>query len=223
MFRLTYTAIIMLHCAICCCQSLPEYYAAFKQNRFNVGFKSICVFDTSAKYDLTCGDSTAILPVKNLGRPILLNIWYPAVQAADLPALTVEDYFDLPATDTTKIFMQKLKALQYENANLYAIQHNLNTENFNGDSAALIMARDTAFKNYLHSATSAHRNAQAATGDFPVVIYHHGLGGTLDDNYCLNTWQLTVISLSTVLSRIPMHHGRWVPAAQKQAAPIWIL
>lgn len=166
-------------------QSLPSYWTGLSKGPFAVGFKSLCVFDRERQYDLSCGDSTLKQTTKKLGRPILLNIWYPAKRTKDTTVVRVKDYFNFPEDNNTAIFFAKLKAFQFQYAKLYAINGNLKEKAYVGDSSLYEASKDTAFENYLSSTTLAHRNAPAMEGEFPVIIYHMGIGGTIDENSLL--------------------------------------
>ena len=167
-------------------QSLPAYWGDLKNGNYTVGFKSICVFDAARTYDLTCGDSTVVLGNKSVGRPILINMWYPSVKDKT-PALKVKEFFDFPDNENTKVFFSKLKDFQYEYSRFYAIDQNLKENDFSlkGDTtrAGRERLRKALFESYINAATISHRNAKAIAGDFPVIIYHQGLGGTIDGNY----------------------------------------
>lgn len=164
-------------------QSLPDYWTALKKGQFAVGFKSFCVFDTSRNYDLSCGDSTVAIK-KKPGRPILMNIWYPAKRTSDTTVIKIKDYFDFPADENTALFFAKLQAFQFQNSQLYSINGNMK-RSYAGDSSSLGQAKTAAFENYLSSGTIAHRNVPAANGEFPIIIYHMGIGGTIDENSLL--------------------------------------
>lgn len=169
-------------------QTLPEYWGNLQSGNYAVGFKSICVYDTTRKYDLTCGDTTVLLKNKNAGRPILMNIWYPAVKD-NTPALKVKDFFDFPTNENTQYFFSKLHDFQYKNSKLYAVEQNIKKNDFSQEGDTSLSGRDRKrtiiFENYIHANTISHRNAVTLEGDFPIIIYHQGLGGTIDENYLL--------------------------------------
>jgi Chlorophyllase len=158
-------------------QSMPEYWSGLQPGKFSVGFKSLCVFDTSRKYDL--------LKNKNLGRPVLINIWYPAKKSNDTTVLKVKDYFDFPSDENTQVFFLKLKEFQLDYSKLYSTDQNIRKKDFDGDSSLLENTRNQIFEHYLSAKTLSHRNAVASDGKYPFIIYHHGIGGTMDENNLL--------------------------------------
>ena len=105
-------------------QSLPDYRGNLQSGNYSVGFKSICVYDTSRKYDLTCGDTSIVINHKNNGRPVLINMWYPAV-IKNKNTIRIKDFFDFPFSEDTKLFFKKLNDFQYKNAKLYAVDENM--------------------------------------------------------------------------------------------------
>ena len=183
--RFTILSLVCLTYKFAAAQSLPGYWTNLQQGKFTVGFKSLCVFDTSRNYDLTCGDSPVILNSKNAGRPILLNVWYPAKHTKDTSVLEVKDYFNFPANENTKFFFAKLKAYQFKNSKLYSTDENMGEENFDGDSSSYERAKVAAFENYISSNTLSHKDVKPEDGEFPIIIYQQGLGGTIDENSLL--------------------------------------
>src|SRR4030095_2852411 len=166
-------------------QSLPGYWTNLKKGQFTVGFKNLCVFDTSRDYDLACGESTIKLKAKKIVRPILINIWYPAKRTNDTAVLKIKDYFNFPADDNTALFFTKLKAFQLQNSKLYSVDGNMKEKNFAGDLSLREKAKVAAFESYISSKTIARKNAKPEDSEFPVIIYHQGLGGTIDENTLL--------------------------------------
>ncbi len=168
-------------------QSLPAYWSDLKLGKYKVGFKSICVFDTTRQYDLSLGDSTSPLKNKKAGRPILLSIWYPAANSNG-PVMQLKDYFQFPENEDTHLFFEALKKYQYKYSKLYAAEGNIGKKSFAGDTTLLEKTRDKIFENYISANTTAHKNAAALGGEFPVIIYHEGLGGTVDENFLLHEY-----------------------------------
>ena len=169
-------------------QVMPEYYGDIKFGKYTVGFKSICVFDTARKYDLSCGDSSIFLKNKELGRPILINMWYPAIKT-NISALKIKDFFDFPTSESTKVFFKILNDFQYKNSKLYAVDQNIRKNDFHlledTSHTEWNRKRKEIFESYINSPTISHRNAKLIEGDFPIIIYHQGLGGTIDENFLL--------------------------------------
>lgn len=62
--------------------ALPAQQVAHPHNlRYGphpVGFRSMVLFDTTRTYDLTCGDTTIHIGNRDPGRPLVVNVWYPA-------------------------------------------------------------------------------------------------------------------------------------------------
>lgn len=103
--------------------------------------------------------------------------------------MLVKDFFDFPTNESTTIFFRKLKEYQFQNSKVYAVNENLSKYDIikEGDTSLVgrELKRANIFENYINSKTISHRNAVSIAGDFPVIIYHQGLGGTIDENYVL--------------------------------------
>lgn len=170
-------------------QAVENNYSDLKPSLYKVGFKSICVFDTTRNYDLNCAEQSQVITTKKIGRPILLNIWYPAEKTASSSPMLVKDFFDFPANESTAIFFRKLKEYQFQNSKVYAVNQNLSKYDIikEGDTslAGRELKRAKIFEDYINSKTISHKNAVSISGDFPLIIYHQGLGGTIDENYVL--------------------------------------
>lgn len=164
-------------------QAVPEYWGSLKKGKYGVGFKSYLTFDASRKYDLTCDDSTVVIKNINSGRPILINLFYPAVIKKDAVPITIKEYFDFPETDDTKTFFKKLKKLQLNNSKRYVVDYNIKVSNFSGDTSIVNKTREEVFEKYLALKTISVKNGEPISGEFPVLIYHQGLGGTLDEDF----------------------------------------
>lgn len=169
-------------------QTLPKYWGNLKCGKYTVGFKSICVFDTTRKYVLSCGDTSIAKQNKESGRPILINMWYPAIKAKT-STLKIKEFFDFPSSEGTNVFFKKLNNFQFKNSKLYAVDENIRKKDFASTADTSIAERERKrnliFEKYLHSPTISHRNAELIEGIFPIIIYHQGLGGTIDENYLL--------------------------------------
>jgi predicted alpha/beta-fold hydrolase len=101
----------------------------------------------------------------------------------------LKDFFDFPSNESTAIFFKKLKEYQFQNSKVYAVNQNLSKYDIikEGDTslAGRDLKRGKIFENYINSKTISYKNAQAIDGIFPLIIYHQGLGGTVDENYVL--------------------------------------
>lgn len=181
--------ILIFYYNISTAQSISGYWTKMKKGAYAVGFKNICVFDTTRNYDLNCGEQSQLITSKKLGRPILLNMWYPAEKNTNTDSLLVKDFFDFPSNESTAIFFRKLKEYQFKNSKVYAVNQNLSKYDIikEGDTslAGRELKRAKIFEDYINSKTISQRNAVAISGDFPIIIYHQGLGGTIDENYVL--------------------------------------
>jgi len=163
--------------------SAPELLSALDHGPLAVGFKSMVLFDTSRTYDLNMGDTT-LAAKPSVGRPILVNVWYPTAAPNDLP-IRVRELFEFPTNDTIVSFIDTLKEYSTTFSKWYCADQYLDLENLKAGTGLLDDQREQLQAAYWDKQTSSYRNANPMMGDHPLVIYHQGLGGTIDESWML--------------------------------------
>ena len=133
----------------------------FRAGNYAVGFRTIFHSDRSRTWKSTRSyDGTFSPDLK--GRPIQLNVWYPAAPDASSSRMRFVDYVDQGAPQ--------------EFAELNAIMKQRSR-----DDASSSVPRDEIPR--LESAEmNAYRNAPSAKGNFPVVLYFGGLNAPINSN-----------------------------------------
>ena len=143
--------------------------------KYAVGFRYSFQFDWSRAYD-------AAYPLSGHGkeakkaRPILAGIWYPA-RAGGSARMAFRDYLDLRGEDPR---------LADFPARLSKFTRSVVCEDlFEKKEALLPKEEREEFERLLSSATFAQKDAPPAEGRFPLIIYHHGAGGTYEEDSVL--------------------------------------
>jgi predicted dienelactone hydrolase len=121
---------------------------------------------------MTFGDKTTYATDK-APRPILVNIWYPAQSAGIGKTMRHRDYLEIQSTESPLAKFSAALA-EYVRA-LYA-------QGLPGNSPD---KEELLLDESLDTLTPCVRNATAAAGKFPLVIYHSGYGSTFEDNSVL--------------------------------------
>ena len=166
-------------------QETGNYWGKIKFGPYPVGHKKLITTDPNRTYDYTLGDTTIELINKPLGRPILLNIYYPAKKKKGGSRLTVQDLWQFSGDEGMKYYLQKFESYEAEMAKMYAIDENLNIQDFLGDTTKYNSILENLFKNYASTVLFAKDGLDQLNHNLPVVIYHQGLGGTFDENILL--------------------------------------
>jgi hypothetical protein len=159
--RIVWVALFFVHIAWA---QDPLLWGNLEPGPYPVGFHSSIVFDGSRKYD------------GRRGRPILLDVWYPASSPRD-KGLAYAQYLHVPEVSRHPWFKDRLEAF---------VRDVVSDDLFHAKTeAALNEAGRSALDKLLTSRTTAHADATPAAGPFPVVLYHAGAGGSFEENSVL--------------------------------------
>jgi pimeloyl-ACP methyl ester carboxylesterase len=160
---------------------------------YPVGLQSLITYDYSRRYDLPSTKPGATTP-RLKGRPIVVQVWYPAQPPEDAAAMPYEAYLTVSSTDDSlKAFVEQLNCFTRE-----AEQH----------WSGLDAAETDAFQRFLQTPTGCYLNAPPLGGSHPAVIYHQGLGGSIVDNPVLLEF-LASHGYVVATSAYPPEHGLW--------------
>jgi hypothetical protein len=140
-----------------------------------VGYRIRYELDHARRYDPEFTTDPA-KPAADRPRPILIAAWYPA-RKTDARPMDYRQYLDVSSDDARLAeFVRRLT---------YNVRVVVCEETVGKSPANLTPAEAAAFDRLLATKTFAVKDAPAADGRFPVVIYHPGLNGTHEDNSAL--------------------------------------
>ena len=141
-----------------------------------VGFRTVWQLDYSRRYNMTFGNATTYATGK-APRPILINIWYPAKAADGDKAMRHRDYLEIRSAEPPLARFSGALA-DYERG-----QYAQELPDKPGEGPA--DRGKHLLDELLDIPTPSVRDAAAAEGQFPLVIYHAGYGSTFEDNSVL--------------------------------------
>jgi acetyl esterase/lipase len=124
------------------------------------------VFDDKTKY-----------AVGKAARPILINIWYPARKVERAKPMLHREYLAIE-TDDSRLSRFATQLANYE-------RFVVCDEVWRQPPAKLSEIQRRAFDRFWDTPTASRRNAPAADGKFPIVIYHSGARSSYEDNATL--------------------------------------
>jgi hypothetical protein len=154
----------------------PPLWGKLSPGPYAVGFKSLWQLDYSRRYNMTFDDKSTYAPGKS-PRPILVNMWYPAKPAAADKTMRHRDYFKIQSADAL-LAKFSTKLMEYNHAVIAR-------EIMGKPAAELSDQEKTLLEQFLDTPTASFRDAAAAEGKFPLVIYHAGHGSSFEDNSVL--------------------------------------
>ena len=153
----------------------PLLWGGLKPGPHAVGFRLRYELDQSREYDPEFVTDTTRFPVHR-PRPIMIGIWYPA-QRTNASRMTYRRYLEIsPGAGRLAPFASRLES---------ALRDVVGDETTGHIPRAMTPAETRAFERLLATETFAVKNAPAASGKFPVILYHPGSGGTYEDNSAL--------------------------------------
>lgn len=139
------------------------------------GFKSYWVTDPARTYR-TAFDGGKTYGLTKSPRPVLVNVWYPAVASGGV-AMEHGGYLDIVPDDA------KLKPLA---GALVEYNRKVIAQELTGaEPGNVTAAQKEAIERAMKRSTGCVRSAAAAAGKFPLVIYHSGAGSSFEDNALL--------------------------------------
>jgi hypothetical protein len=148
-------------------------YPNLEKGKYDIGYKTIICFDSSRTYNLNYPKDTS--SQIHDPRPIIINIWYPAKTTKEDKPMLYEDYIKIQTkVASLKTFVKRVEDYNATNSSFYIFH-----------SAKLNGKQKKQFTNHLHQSIDVYRDIIPVNEKFPLVIYHAGLGGTLNDNSIL--------------------------------------
>lgn len=145
-----------------------------KKGRYNVGFSSSWLLDTSREYQLII-DSVTLVPKQ--ARPVLYNIWYPTAETGKGP-MKYADYLNIKTTNPE---FAAFSTVLYD-FNFGVIVKEL----FKKTYAELNHDESARFQDFMNENTFSIRDAPFITDQkWPLVIYHSGGASSYEDNSVL--------------------------------------
>ncbi|HYI92047.1 MAG TPA: hypothetical protein VEX68_00755 [Bryobacteraceae bacterium] len=139
----------------------PLLWGGLKPGPYSIGYRSYFEFDPSRSFD--AGGSV---------RPILVNMWYPAQHDAS-DRLRYGDYLKIPPLPQYPNFVSNLERFLLDTLSDDLFRKKWTKLNPNERRFAEVL---------LSKPIMAHRVARAATGKFPIILYHAGAAGSFEEN-----------------------------------------
>src|SRR5581483_2904631 len=174
-FRMAFAVLLTALAATHARAQDPLLWGGLKPGPHAVGYRTLYQLDHTRQYDPEYQADTT-KPAAPRPRPILICVWYPAQKTGAKP-MEYRQYLDVPSDDARLApFVKRLSP---------HIRAVVCEETVGKIPAKLSPAEAAAFDRLLAMKTFAVKDAPAADGRFPVVIYHPGLSGTHEDNSVL--------------------------------------
>ena len=147
--------------------SVPQLWGNLHPGRHAVGFRTIFRYDSSRTWKTTRGYDRTFSPDLK-GRPIQINLWYPASPDQSATKMRFGDYVDQSAPEG------------------FAALNTIMRQRSRDDAAGSVPSAEIPA---LRSAQmNAYRDALSEKGIFPVVLYFGGLNAPINSNAVLTEY-----------------------------------
>ena len=160
---------------------MPPFWNSLKPGPYAVGFRVLYHRDRSRRWLKKKGPA-----VSDLGRPIRISLWYPASPSVSDHQMTYGDYLHHLGPNDFRQFDEQLDKMD--------------ADSWLSDFRELTPPGQPMFDKLLSTPTAAYRNAPAAHGSFPLVLYSGGKGSRADDNVELGEF---LASYGYVVATVP--------------------
>lgn len=150
-------------------------WGKLRKGKYSVGFKTTWELDYSRAYNATFSDKT-VYSLTKAPRPILINVWYPAVNSSG--ALMPQGEYLNFVTNIPQLAKFSSALAEYERDAIAQEVVGKQEPEFDADEKRL-------FEELLSTSTAALKNAKEQVGKFPLVVYHGGYGSSIEDNSVL--------------------------------------
>jgi hypothetical protein len=138
----------------------PILWGSLKPGVYAVGFRTLYRLDHTRQYDPEY-PTDPMKPPAHRPRPILICIWYPA-KATTAKTIAYREYLDVPSDDP--------RVAPFARRLMPHVRDVVCSETIGKNTTALRPDEAAAFESFLDLKTFAMKDAQAADGQFPVVI-----------------------------------------------------
>lgn len=147
---------------------------------FAAGFHSSWELDAARTYDMKFADGSHYAEGGG-PRPVLVNLWYPATTAADANPMEYSGYLPSAAKVDPDVATRAPRLGDFARALTEYDKGVIAEEVFGGKLDAISKEQRTAFDAFLAAPAGCVRDAPAAAGRFPLVLYHAGYGSSVED------------------------------------------
>lgn len=177
MIRIAFLLTLQTLSLACICQTNSNYFDKVLKGKYNVGFKRYYHTNNARIFVDTCYSEK-----NRMARPTIINLWYPT-HAGKGKKIKISDLIRFKSDNPTQHrFNDLMTASQYKLSMFYTYADR-NGDSFDSSITTWKTDTKTKFLKYYNLTTNALLNAPMANKQFPLVVYHPGLGGTADDSF----------------------------------------
>lgn len=169
MIRILSTLFFIL--CYCNTKAQDELRKTLNKGNYAVGFRSTVVFDYAQNFPYGVDTS---LNIRKYPKPLIINIWYPAVTSGNAQMMPHNGYLEFQSPD--KNISKWLNEYREYTENTIA------EEVIGKEKSKFDDADKSQFNSFLQLKTIAVKESKALKGKFPLIVYYQGARASIEDN-----------------------------------------
>lgn len=162
--------LFVFNCGLC--YSQYNFWGDLEPGEYRTGYQRLVAVDTSRQN---------VHSAEPEGRPIILNVWYPTSDSSALrqEPMSHSEYLNFSSDLLSDSLEEKFYDYNLEMISEYSFNSFIKTPKWKVKKLT---------KKIIENPTHAFKNADYPSGKFPLLIYHQGLGASIEDNAAMIEW-----------------------------------
>ena len=166
---------ILLYFLIISTRALSQEYpfwGELEEGKYLVGYSDTVVYNKDQVYSFLDYEAN---------KPYFISMWYPLNKDTNSSTRVYADYFKLNVPKTLKSLRDSLIQMQQTSLINYGIKNRLDS----WDNREYGKSEQELFNKILRTKVNANQSNKRPENKYPVIVYHHGMGGTKEENSVL--------------------------------------
>ena len=148
------------------------FWGKLEEGKYFVGYSDTVIYNPDQFY--------SFLDYKG-HKPYFVSMWFPLSKDTTISARVYGDYFNFSAPKNLKTLRDTLVQMQKTSFINYGIKNRLDS----WDDREYGKPEQELFNKILSTKVNAQQSNKRPDNKYPVIVYHHGMGGTKDENSVL--------------------------------------
>ena len=153
------------------CQDYP-FWGNLEAGKYAVGYRDTVIYNKDQHYSIDNYKGN---------KPQFVSMWFPLSKGTNIPTAVYNDYFKFSVSESLTVLRDSLVQMQQKALIQYGIRNRLDS----WDDRAYTKMEQDLFDKLLNTKVNAIKTKNFPQTKYPVIVYHHGMGGSREDNAVL--------------------------------------